>query len=138
MDEDVLVKECLSESKLKNGKDLLDKLEASGIGIEAAYCVYMYETNYWRLHIVTPEVDRLGWSKAYTSLQKITRKFPVSFRLDVFIRGLKDRFYEHMLELRRDRAFSNVELDRVPLANELVDLYIYRLPAPRKKGSNHA
>ncbi len=34
MDEIVLVKECLSDSKLKTGKDLLEKLDASGISIE--------------------------------------------------------------------------------------------------------
>jgi hypothetical protein len=138
MDEIVLVKECLSDSKLKTGKDLLEKLDASGISIEAAYWVYSYETNDWRLHIVTPEIDRRGWEKGFASLQKVTRKFPVSFRLDVSVHGLKHRFYQHMLNLRRDRAFSNVELDRLPVGGDLVDLYIYRLPAPRKKGSNHA
>jgi hypothetical protein len=138
MDEIVLVKECLSDSKLKTGKDLLEKLDASGISIEAAYWVYSYETNDWRLHIVTPEIDRRGWEKGFASLQKVTRKFPVSFRFDVSVHGLKNRFYQHMLELRRDRAFSNVELDRLPVGGDLVDLYIYRLPAPRKKGSNHA
>ena len=138
MDEIVLVKECLSDSKLNTGKDLLEKLDASGISIEAAYWVYSYDTNDWRLHIITPEIDRRGWEKGFASLQKITRTFPVSFRLDVLVRGLKHRFYRHMLDLRRDRSYLDVELDRLPVGGDLVDLYIYRLPAPHKKGSNHA
>jgi hypothetical protein len=138
MDEIVLVKECLSDSKLKDGKELLDKLDASDIPVEAAYWVYSYETNDWRLHIVTPEIDRLGPLKGYGSLQTITRRFPVDFRLNVSARGITDRFYKDMLDLRRDKAFSNVELDRLPVGNELVDLYIYRLPAPVRKGAKDA
>jgi hypothetical protein len=76
MDEDVLVKECLSESKLKNGKDLLDKLEASGIGIEAAYWVYMYETIIGDSTLLRQRWTDLVGLKRIRPFKRLPERFP--------------------------------------------------------------
>jgi hypothetical protein len=133
MDEIVLVKESLSDTEINQGRELLNKLEAKGFRVEAAYWVFQYERNNWGFHIVTPEVSRLGWPKADMLVQKAVDPFPAKFQLSLFVDGLEDRFYKHMLELRRDTAFTNIELDRLPVGGDLVDLYVYRLPAPNRR-----
>ena len=138
MDEIVLLKECLSETKLKQGRKLLSKLDVKGYPVEAAYWIFMYERNDWRLHIVSPEVDRKGEIKAYSSLHKIADTLPFSYELGVFLDRTDNRFFNEMMEgLRRDGPILDSMYERMGIGDDLIDVYIYRLPAPRKKGKNH-
>ena len=138
MDEIVLLKECLSDTQLREGRELLSKLDALKFPVKAAYWVFLWERNWWELHIVTPEEGRSHY-KAFLTVNNAAEDYSDKVRLNFTVRGLNDRFYKHMMEdLRRDGPLSNNEQERLPVGNELVDLYIYRLPAPPKKGSNHA
>lgn len=131
----LLLKETLSETQLRQGRELLNKLDESNFPVEAAYWVFLWETNNWRLHIVSPVEDR-SHHKAFVAISNAAEEYSNKVKFNFTVRGLNDSFYKHMLNLRRDNAYSNVELERLPVGNELVDLYIYRLPAPQKGASN--
>jgi hypothetical protein len=140
MDEIILLKECLSDTKLKQGRKLLSTLDDKGYQIEAAYWIFMYERNNWRLHIVSAEVDRIGKIKAYRSLNKIAGKFkfPISFQLEVSLDRTDNRFFRDMMEdLRRDGPVSDSMREKLGIGDDLVDVYIYRLPALAQKGKKH-
>jgi hypothetical protein len=138
MDEIVLLKVSLSDRQVEEGRDLLRKLDASKFPVKAAYWVFLWERNWWQLHIVTPEEGRSHY-KAFLAIDHAAENCSDKVRLNFTVRGLKDRFYKHVMEdVRRDGPLSNKERERIPVGNELVDLYIYRLPAPRKQGALHA
>jgi hypothetical protein len=138
MAEEILVKECLSDTQIREGNELVGKLDAIGFQVDAAYWVFMWETNRWRLHIVTPEEER-SFHSAFATVSRVSQGYSINSKHLVKMKGPKDRFYQAMLsDIRRDGKLSDVEFDRLPVGNELVDLYIYRLPAPPKKGSNNA
>jgi hypothetical protein len=137
MDEIVLLKECLLDKQVEEGRDLLGKLDAAKFPVKAAYWVFLWERNWWNLHIVTPEESRDHY-KAFLAVDKAAKNLSDKVRLNFSVRGLKDCFYRHMMEdVRRDGPLSNSERERIQVGNELVDLYIYHLPAPQKQGAKH-
>jgi hypothetical protein len=102
MDEIVLLKECLSDRQVTEGRDLLDKLDASNFPVKAAYWVFLWERNWWELHIVTPEEGRSHY-KAFLAIDRAAENCSDKVKLNFTVRGLKDFFYKHMLEdIRRD------------------------------------
>ena len=62
MAEVILVKETLSEGKISSGRQLIARLDSEGVPVLASYWRYSYETNSWRLDVVSSEVDRRGES----------------------------------------------------------------------------
>ena len=137
MDEGVLLKECLSETQLIEGRDLLGKLDEARFPVVAAYWVLLWERNSWELHIVSPEEDR-GHHKAFLTVADAAQGFSDKITLNFSVRGQRDWFYKHVLQdLKRDGPLSNLEREKIQIGNEIVDLYIYRLPAPNK-GANNA
>lgn len=146
MVEDVLVGErTLSAEEIAVGEQLLNKLDSVNLRVVAAYWIYTEQTDFWRLELVTPEVDLRGPLEVYKMIHDVASE-PIHWacylQLNLLnVLGLKYSFYKKMLEaIRTEEPLVNIRLSKLVVGAELTDLYIYRFPSTLvpDEGSNHA
>ncbi len=73
MAEAVLVTEYLTTSMIDAGNQLLQKLEGSGLVMDAAFWLYHSEAAEWRLTLAVPDVDTEGPKRVYTRILEVLR-----------------------------------------------------------------
>lgn len=65
MAKDILVAESLSDSMIKAGAKLIERLDAKQSEIKSAFWLYFSEDKTWKLIIASPLVDALGPREFY-------------------------------------------------------------------------
>jgi len=65
MAKDILVAESLSESMMKAGAKLIERLDAEKSEVKSAFWLYFSEDKIWKLVIASPLVDSLGPRQYY-------------------------------------------------------------------------
>lgn len=60
MAKDILVTENLSDSMIKSGAKLIERLDAEQSQVKSAFWLYFSEDKAWKLIIASPMVDSLG------------------------------------------------------------------------------
>jgi len=132
MAEEILVKEVLSSEEIEAGKELLGRLDAAKLEVIAAYWIFDPEVGVWRLEFVSPLVKSKGPLWFYAKIDNLLDAEPkLSPRLDfsvINIQGPNYSFYKELVSAVKSRKdLSEVRLNRILVAGQLVDLYVYRL-----------
>lgn len=149
MVEEVLVRESLSTQEIECGRELLRRAERAGIKVVAAYWVQDRTANMssLTLDIVTPAVDREGPLKLYERIHALTsRPTRIPCGLDINrieVLGLSYSFFKTLTsaissmqsKTVSEKELSAIRLSQVVVGDSLVDLYIYRFPAPENHKS---
>lgn len=68
MAKDILVTERLSDSMMKAGSTLVERLDAEGAEIKSSFWLYFSEEKTWKLIIASPLVDTEGPRKYYKKI----------------------------------------------------------------------
>lgn len=68
MAKNVLVTESLSDSMIKAGAKLIERLDAEKAGVGSAFWLYFSEENTWKLIIASSLVDSLGPREYYKKI----------------------------------------------------------------------
>ena len=68
MAKNILVTESLSDSMIKAGAKLIERLDARKSQVRSAFWLYIPEDNIWKLIIASPLVDTLGPRAYYKSV----------------------------------------------------------------------
>jgi hypothetical protein len=68
MAKNILVTESLSDSMIKAGAKLIERLDAKKSQVRSAFWLYIPEDNIWKLIIASPLVDSLGPRAYYKSV----------------------------------------------------------------------
>lgn len=68
MAKDILVAESLSDSMIKAGAKLVERLDAEQSDIKSAFWLYYSEDKAWKLIIASPLVDSLGPREYYKKI----------------------------------------------------------------------
>lgn len=70
MAKDILVTESLTDSMMKSGAKLIERLDANGSEIKSAFWLYFSEEKTWKLVIASPLVDSEGPREYYKRVVK--------------------------------------------------------------------
>ena len=70
MAENAVVKEQLTETMIRLGAELTEKLDSAGLPVVAAMWFFEPEINEWRLLFASPEVSALGPRSVYKKIQE--------------------------------------------------------------------
>ena len=65
-----MVKEQLTETMIRSGADLTEKLDSTGLPVVAAMWFFVPEINEWRLFFASPEVSAQGPRSVYKKIQE--------------------------------------------------------------------
>lgn len=136
MAEEILVKEVLSSKDIGAGEELLRRLDADGLDVIAAYWIFNPEVGDWRLEFVSPLVKSEGPLWLYAQILYLLDVEPkLSPLLDfgvINIQGPNYSFHRELVSaVKSKKQLSGVRLNRIVVAGQVVDLYVYRLPANR-------
>ena len=133
MAEEILVKETLSRDDIEAGEELLGRLDASEGDVIAAYWIFDPEVAHWRLEFVSPLVESKGPLWFYAKTYSLRKAADLDVE-SISVIGPKYTFYKDLVNAVNSRKpLSDIRLNRVMVGGQLVDLYIYRLPAKRSE-----
>ncbi|MBL4606672.1 MAG: hypothetical protein JKY01_02450 [Pseudomonadales bacterium] len=65
MAKDILVTESLSDSMIKTGAKLIERLDANNAAIKSSFWLYSHEEKTWKLIVASPLVDTEGPREYY-------------------------------------------------------------------------
>jgi len=68
----------LVEPVVEDGKRLIKALDISGLGVKAAFWLYLEESEEWRLYIATPLVKEYGPREVYSRVLKVLKESKIS------------------------------------------------------------
>jgi hypothetical protein len=121
-----MYKTLLVEHEIKDGRKLLEQLDARRFPVSAALWAYSPETNRWRLVIVSSVADTQGPFKGYTRIQRALGEIETILSLDdIRLVGKEDtEFRDLKRALGPPWPKSLCERRRPPRPFE--DEYVYR------------
>jgi hypothetical protein len=92
------------ESKIDDGKQLVERLKQEGLGIAAAYWAKTSEDNQWYLYLTLPGVEEEGVRNAYRRINAVRRDMPQPTWMgpsDVKVIGTKHPLAQAVAALQR-------------------------------------
>lgn len=131
MVEETLVKESLTEQMIDEGQTLLAYLNEENADIVAAYWIYLPSVASWELHFVSPKIDTEGSLKYYTKIRNylshVNNPMPWWLVNSIKFVGTNYSFFRLLRKAIDDFDIKESSfLRRVFVADEFVDIYIYR------------
>jgi hypothetical protein len=134
MAQEILVKEVLSFDEIDAGEKLLKLLDDTELKVIAAYWVFDLDVGAWRLVFVSPQVRTKGPLRVYMQIfQLLDLDSKLSFLISsdrISIEGPNYTSYKELLSaVNSKKELAGVRLNRVMVGGQLMDLYVYRLPA---------
>jgi hypothetical protein len=120
----------LVEPTISEGARLLNALEKAGFPIDAAFWLYKFESEEWRLTIATPLYDELGPRESYRKIQDVLSHEHYELRLlDMSVISPNDRLLAGMRRLLASREeVAGVWLRGNIIDGKLLDgAYVYRV-----------
>jgi hypothetical protein len=120
-----LVKEVLTDSMIAAGEAFTNALERKNWSFVAAFWLYDWENNRWKLLIASPVVDQKGPLEAYREvLPETNATTPPLEWMAVQVVSPKDRYVRELLEL----VERGLQLDgRRHRGRVVEDSYVYRV-----------
>jgi hypothetical protein len=76
MAEETMVKEILTKGMIQAGADLVRRLDAAHLEVNAALWLYIPDANLWRLVIASPVVKAEGPKRVYQKIQLVLSQAP--------------------------------------------------------------
>ena len=73
MAKDILVTESLSDSMMKTGAKLIERLDADNVEVKSAFWIYFSDDKTWKLIIASSLVDSEGPKGYYKKIDKANR-----------------------------------------------------------------
>ena len=135
MAQEILVKEVLSADEINAGEQLLRLLDDSTqLKVIAAYWIFDPDVGAWRLVFVSPQVETKGPLKVYMQIfQLLNLDSRLSFLIPsdrISIEGPNYTSYKELLSaVNSKKELAGVRLNRLVVGGQVIDLYVYRLPA---------
>lgn len=127
-----MVESTLTEEMIKNGKELILRLEDSDVRPDAAFWFYFPDNEDWNLVLAEVKVGKLGARQVYQGIQTIISQFSDKLgelSLDNITFAKPDAPIVELLRV----AMGTGELSGIRFTNNVVngtfieDAYIYRL-----------
>jgi hypothetical protein len=134
MAQEILVKEILSSDEIDAGKELLRELDDTPLDVIAAYWIFDPDVGTWRLVFVSPQVETKGPLRVYMQIfQLLNLDSKLSFLIPsdrISIEGPNYTSYKGLRSaVNSKKKLAGVRLNRLVVGGQVIDLYIYRLPA---------
>jgi hypothetical protein len=134
MAQEILVKEILSSDEIDAGKELLEQLDNTPLNVIAAYWIFDPDIGTWRLVFVSPQVETKGPLRVYMQIfQLLNLDSKLSFLIPSDRISIEGPNYASYKELRSavnsKKKLAGVRLNRLVVGGQVIDLYVYRLPA---------
>ena len=135
MAQEILVKEVLSADEINAGEQLLRLLDDSTqLKVIAAYWIFDPDVGAWRLVFVSPQVETKGPLRVYMQIfQLLNLDSRLSFLIPsdrISIEGPNYTSYKELLsDVNSKKELVGVRLNRLVVGGQVIDLYVYRLPA---------
>jgi hypothetical protein len=125
-------KKILVETNIEEGKKLVNALDRSKFTVSGALWFYYSKLNEWRLLLVSPLVDVIGPSKAYTIIQNVIQDLrPSSISIiNISVLSPKNNLIQLLrVALRTEpKAISQIRFTSNTINNIFIeDALIYRL-----------
>lgn len=70
MAKDILVTERLTDSMMKAGAELVDRLDKNSADVKSAFWLFLSEEQVWKLIVASPQVDSLGPREYYKKINE--------------------------------------------------------------------
>ena len=137
MVEEIMVTEAISSRMIKVGREVLRRLEQSGLRINAALWLYSSEHNAWRLILATPTITVDGPKKTYQKIQSILLR-PAILNIGIENIQVVDNQYP-LINLLRNGLHSVSHMMKKRVSHTSIngyfieDAYIYFLQGEEKK-----
>ena len=128
-----MVREALTQELIESGKSLVQKLDASGAKVDAAFWFYFPDVGTWKLMLSLPALVVEGPKKAYRRIQSALGQLPAAeraFSLDDVAIAKPDAAILSLLRvaLKTGPGISDIRFtDNVINGVVVNDAYIYRL-----------
>lgn len=126
-----MVATTLTQNLIDDGENLLGKLDASGIRIDAALWFYFPESGFWKLMLAFPTVEKEGPKAAYSAIQKVLTKMgEKALDLgDIAITNPRAQLLSLLKKfIRTGNGVSGIRFSNNVIDGQLIsDAYIYRL-----------
>ena len=134
MAQEILVKEVLSADEIDAGQKLLRELDDTPLDVIAAYWIFDPDVGTWRLVFVSPQVETKGPLRVYMQIfQLLNLDSKLSFLIPSDRISIEGPNYTSYKELRSavnsKKKLAGVRLNRLVVGGQVIDLYVYRLPA---------
>lgn len=132
MAKDILVAESLSDSMLKAGAKLVERLDATESQIKSAFWFYFSEDKAWKLIIASPLVDSLGpreyYKKVIDANSQASDEEEVISLNDIGVINPGNRIVQLLkLAISTGAGVSGVRFSRNTINGHFIeDSYIYR------------
>lgn len=123
-------KTILVDDSIKQGKDLIEKLDKSGFPVSSTLWFYDQSSGTWKLIIATPKWDELGPHETYKQISKyVPENQGVSLKNVVALSPDNSLISLLRSAIRTDKnALSGIRLTNNTINNFFInDAYIYRL-----------
>ncbi len=133
MEQEVVVKENLTESMIIAGRELTHNLDELHWPVTASIWFYLIEENQWRLLLASPFVKKEGPKKAYGHVQEAIRRLPKeSPKVKLHDITVTDDSHPLVSLMRiaipTDKEISNIRFSKSAInGHSIEDTYIYRL-----------
>ena len=128
-----MVIDALTQELIESGKSLVQKLDASGAKVDAAFWFFFPDVGTWKLMLSLPDLAREGPKRAYRRIQSSLGQLPESsraFSLDDVAITKADAPILKLLKvaLRTGPGISGIRFTNNVINGVVVnDAYIYRL-----------
>ncbi|WP_157807960.1 hypothetical protein [Marinomonas sp. ef1] len=132
MAKDILVTESLSDSMIKAGAKLVEKLDAQHAEIKSAFWLYFSEDKVWRLIIASPLVDSLGpreyYRKVVSANDSASENEEVISLNDIGVTNIANQIVQLLkVTIGTGDGISGIRFSRNTINGHFIeDSYIYR------------
>lgn len=132
MAKDILVTESLSDSMIKAGAKLIERLDASESGVKSAFWLFFPDDKLWKLVIASPLVDSLGPREYYKKIidanSAAAKEEDVISLNDIGVTNITNQVVQLLkFAIQTGGGISGIRFSRNTINGHFIeDSYIYR------------
>ena len=131
MAKDILVTESLSDSMMKAGAKLIERLDAENAEVKSAFWMYFSEEKTWKLALASPLVDSLGpraYYKKIVAINKASQDEETISLNDIGVSNTSNQVVQLIkLAVSTGTGISGIRFSRSTINGFFIeDSYIYR------------
>jgi len=129
--ENAVVKEQLTETMIRLGGELTEKLDNTGLPVVAAMWFFEPEINEWRLFFASPEVSALGPRSVYKKIQEALEALGGAAAIPLSMIGVLDA-EDDLVRLIKAAVQTGPSISRIRFSKNVInghfidDALIYR------------
>jgi hypothetical protein len=132
MAKDILVTESLTDSMMKAGAKLIERLDANNSIVKSAFWLYFSEEKTWKLIVASPLVDTEGPRDYYKRIVDANTEAPIEEEIvslnDIGVENTKHQIVQLLkFMIRTGDSISSIRFSRNTINGVFIeDTYIYR------------